>query len=125
MDAVSRADIYRGMLKETGDWSFLRYIIDWMTVGVAFSWSKKASGFIPFRFPERIKTAASTKEEREMLEETGRRISEKCHLSISRAIVEVLPYLRIIFQNNPKMGEKIARWLNLTDKMVAYIVKWK
>jgi len=125
MDAISRADIYRGMLKETGDWSFLRYIIDWMTVGVAFSWSKKASGFVPFRFPERIKAAASTKEEREMLEEIGSRIGEKCHLSISRAIVEVLPYLRIILQNNPKMGEKIARWLNLTDKMVAYIVKWK
>ncbi|MEM1515319.1 MAG: replication factor C large subunit [Candidatus Bathyarchaeia archaeon] len=123
MDAISRADLYRGMLKETGDYSFLRYIIDWMTAGVAFSWSRKATGWVPFRFPERIKTASVTKEEREMLEEIGKRIRRKCHLSSSRAIVEVLPYLVIILQNNPRMGKRIARWLNLTDEMVSFIMK--
>lgn len=123
MDAISRADMYRGAIKETGDWSFLRYVIDLMTAGVAFSWSKKSSGWTPFRFPERIKTAAATKEEREMLEEIGKRIGKKCHLSSSRAIVEVLPYLAIILHNNPKMGKKIARWLNLTDEMISFIMK--
>ncbi|MBS7605493.1 MAG: replication factor C large subunit [Candidatus Bathyarchaeia archaeon] len=123
MDAISKADLYRGMLKETGDWSFLRYIIDWMTAGVAFSWSRKATGWVPFKFPERIKTASATKEEREMLEEIGRRIGKKCHLSASRAIVEVLPYLTIILQNNPRMGKRIARWLNLTDDMISFIMK--
>ncbi|MEM1602079.1 MAG: replication factor C large subunit [Candidatus Bathyarchaeia archaeon] len=122
MDALAKADIYRGALKETGDWSFLRYIIDLMTAGVAFSWSRKASGWVPFKFPERIKIASATKEEREMLEEIGKRIGKKCHLSSSRAIVEVLPYLRIILQNNPKVGKRIARWLNLTDEMVSYIL---
>ncbi|MCX8171660.1 MAG: replication factor C large subunit, partial [Candidatus Bathyarchaeota archaeon] len=121
IDALARADVYRGILKETGDWSFLPYIIDLMTAGVAFSWSKKSSGWIPFRFPERIKVASSTKEERELLEEIGRRIGKKCHMSSSRAIVEVLPYLRIILQNNPEVGNRIARWLNLTEEMVSYI----
>ncbi|MCD6465066.1 hypothetical protein J7L27_01700, partial [Candidatus Bathyarchaeota archaeon] len=58
---------------------------------------------------------------RGMLNEIGRRIGRKCHLSSSRAIVEVLPYLRIIFENNPEMARGIARWLNLNDEMVAYI----
>lgn len=123
MDAISRADLYRGMLKETGDYSFLRYMIDWMTAGVAFSWSRKAAGWVPFRFPERIKTASITKEEREMLEEIGKSIGKRCHLSSSRAIVEVLPYLAIILQNNPKIGKRIAGWLNLTDDMVSFIMK--
>ncbi|MEM2028706.1 MAG: replication factor C large subunit [Candidatus Bathyarchaeia archaeon] len=121
MDALAKADIYRGILKETGDWSFLRYITDLMTGGVAFSWSKKSPGWTPFRFPERIKIASSTKEERELLEEIGRRIGKKCHISSSRAIVEVLPYLRIILQNNPKIGKRIAKWLNLSEEMVSYI----
>jgi len=123
MDALSKADIYRGMLKETGDWSFLRYIIDLMTAGVAFSWSRKAAGWVPFKFPERIKVASATKEERKILEEIGRRIGKKCHLSTSRSIVEVLPYLRIILLNNPKMGKRIAKWLNLDEEMVSYITK--
>ncbi|MBS7639033.1 MAG: replication factor C large subunit [Candidatus Bathyarchaeia archaeon] len=121
MDALSKADIYRGRIKETQDWSLIRYVIDLMTAGVASSWSRKSSGWVPFKFPERIKMASTSKEERDLLSEIGRRIGRKCHLSSSRAIKEVLPYLRIIFQNNPKMGKGIARWLDLNDEMIAYI----
>lgn len=121
MDALSKADVYRGRIKETQDWSFIRYVIDLMTAGVASSWSRKSSGWVPFKFPERIRMASTSKEERDLLSEIGRRIGRKCHLSSSRAIKEVLPYLRIIFQNNPKMGRGIARWLDLSDEMIAYI----
>ena len=121
MDALSKADIYRGRIKETQDWSLIRYVIDLMTAGVASSWSRKSSGWVPFKFPERIKMASTSKEERDLLSEIGRRIGRKCHLSSSRAIKEVLPYLRIIFQNNPKIGKGIARWLDLNDEMIAYI----
>ena len=121
MEALAKADIYRKRIIDTQDWGFLRYFIDLMSAGVAASWSKKSSGWIPFRFPERIKMASASKKERGMLNEIGRRIGRKCHLSSSRAIVEVLPYLRIIFENNPEMARGIARWLNLNDEMVAYI----
>lgn len=121
MDMLAKADVYRGRVKETQDWTFLRYVIDLMTAGVASSWSKKSAGWTPFKFPERIKTASSSKEERMLLSEIGRRIGRKCHLSSSRAVREVLPYLRVIFQNNPKMAKGIARWLDLTDEMIAYI----
>jgi replication factor C large subunit len=121
MDMLAKADVYRGRVKETQDWTFLRYVIDLMTAGVASSWSKKSAGWTPFKFPERIKTASFSKEERMLLSEIGRRIGRKCHLSSSRAMREVLPYLRVIFQNNPKMAKGIARWLDLTDEMIAYI----
>jgi replication factor C large subunit len=121
MDMLAKADVYRGRVKETQDWTFLRYVIDLMTAGVASSWSKKSAGWTPFKFPERIKTASFSKEERMLLSEIGRRIGRKCHLSSSRAVREVLPYLRVIFQNNPKMAKGIARWLDLTDEMIAYI----
>ncbi|MBS7607161.1 MAG: replication factor C large subunit [Candidatus Bathyarchaeia archaeon] len=123
MDALSKADIYRGRIKETQDWSLIRYVIDLMTAGVASSWSKKSTGWTPFKFPERIKIASASKEERDMLAEIGKRIGRKCHLSSSRAIKEVLPYLRIIFQNNPKMGRGIAKWLDLNDEMITYITE--
>jgi replication factor C large subunit len=121
MDMLAKADVYRGRIKETQDWTFLRYVIDLMTAGVASSWSKKSTGWTPFKFPERIKTASTSKEERTLLSEISRKIGRKCHLSSSRAVREVLPYLRVIFQNNPKMANGIARWLDLTNEMVAYI----
>lgn len=121
IDMLAKADVYRKRVKETQDWTFLRYVIDLMTVGVASSWSRKSAGWTPFRFPERIKEASISKEERMLLSEISRRIGRKCHLSSSRAAREVLPYLRIIFQSNPKMTRGIARWLDLTDEMVSYI----
>ncbi len=121
MDMLAKADIYRRRVKETQDWTFLRYVIDLMTAGVALSWSRKSAGWTPFRFPERIKKASISKEERALLSEISRRIGRKCHLSSSRAVREVLPYLRVIFQSNQKMTRGIARWLDLTDEMVAYI----
>ena len=56
-----------------------------------------------------------------MLAEIGKKIGRKCHISSSRAIKEVLPYIRVIFQTNPKMAEGIAKWLNLSDGMITYI----
>lgn len=121
MEALAKADVYRKRIVETQDWGFLRYFIDLMSAGVVVSWSRKSSGWIPFRFPERIRMASTLKSERDMLNEIGRRIGRKCHLSSSRAIVEVLPYLRIIFENDPEKAKKIAKWLNLDDEMITYI----
>ncbi len=121
MDMLSKADVYRGRVKKTQDWSFIRYVIDLMTAGVASSWSKKSPGWVPFKFPGRIKMVSSSKEERKMLAEIGKRIGRKCHVSSSRAIKEILPYIRIIFQTNPKMAKGIAKWLNLDNEMIAYI----
>ena len=121
MDMLSRADVYRGRIKKTQDWSFIRYVIDLMTAGVASSWSRKSPGWVPFRFPGRIKMASSSKREREMLAEIGKRIGRKCHISSSRAIKEILPYIRVMFQTNPKIAKGIAKWLNLNNEMIAYI----
>ena len=121
MDMLSKADVYRGRVKKTQDWSFIRYVIDLMTAGVASSWSRKSPGWVPFRFPGRIKMASSSKREREMLTEIGKRIGRKCHISSSRAIKEVLPYIRIMFQTNPEKAKGIAKWLNLNNGMIAYI----
>jgi len=49
------------------------------------------------------------------------RISEKCHLSRAKALKYYLPYLKAIFKLNPEEGERIARWLDLTDDMVSYL----
>jgi len=125
MDMLAKADIYRGRINKTQNWAFLRYVIDLMTAGVAASWSKKAVGWVPFRFPERIRAASATKEERALLGEIGRKIGKKCHISSTRAIKEILPYLRIILWNNPKMGKGIAKWLDLDKEMLTYITEGK
>jgi len=126
MDALSMADVYRGRIRATQDWSFMRYIIDFMTAGVAMARQKsKISGWIPFKFPQRIKMLSRSKAERGIQLRIGFRIRRRCHFSASRATKEVLPYLKIIFRNNVRMAAGIARWLDLDEEMIAYLAENK
>ncbi|RLF23475.1 MAG: replication factor C large subunit, partial [Thermoprotei archaeon] len=54
--------------------------------------------------------------------EICRRIASKCHVSRKCANAEVLPFLRVIFEGNPKMAAGIAKWLDLSEDMIRFIV---
>jgi len=126
MDALAMADVYRGRIHASQDWSYLRYVIDFMTAGVALArQNSKVSGWIPFKFPSRIMMLSRSKAQRALLKRIGLKIRRKCHISAARASKEVLPYLRIIFKNDVHMAAGIAKWLDLDEEMVEYIVGTK
>ncbi len=122
MNYLSQADLYRGRIRITQNWRLLRYVIDFMTAGVAMSrqWSKP-SGWVPYRFPERIRWLSRTRSERQMQSRIGMKIKKKCHISASRAAKEILPYLRVMLENDAKMVAGMAKWFDLDDDMVKYL----
>jgi len=123
MDALSMADVYRGRIRLTQDWSFMRYVIDYLTAGVAMArQNTKIHGWIPFKFPERIQMLSRSKAERAAQLNIGYKIKRKCHISAVRATKEVLPYLRIIFKNNAEMAAGLAKWLDLDQEMIESLV---
>jgi len=124
MDALSIADVYRGRIRSTRDWSFTRYVVDFMTAGVAMArQNTRASGWTPFRFPTRIQMLSRSRADRATKLSIGRKIKRKCHISALRASKQVLPYLKIIFKNDVKMAAGLAKWLDLDPEMVAYIAE--
>lgn len=126
MDALSLADVYRGRIRSTRSWKFTRYFLDLMTAGVAMAKRKtKPSGWIPFNFPKRIRALSRSKAQRKFELEIGRKIKRKSHISAYRASKEILPYIRVIFENNVNMAAGIASWLDLDAEMIKYIVSGK
>ena len=122
MDALSMADVFRGQVRATQDWKLTRYVVDFMSAGVAMSRQySKHGGWIPFRFPERIKWLSATRAERQIKATIGLKVKKRCHISAIRAIKEFLPYLRIIFKNDAAMAADIAKWLVLDADMVEYL----
>jgi len=122
MDALSLADIYRRRIRSTQNWSLLRYVLDFMTAGVAVARERtKPSGWIPFRFPQKLQWLSRTKAERALRSAIGMKIRRKCHISSMRAVREVLPYVRIIFESNPEMAAGVAKWLDLDETMIDYL----
>lgn len=123
MDALSMADVYRGRIRTSQDWSFTRYVVDYMTAGVAMArQNTKTRGWIPFRFPQRIQMLSRSKADRAMRLSIGQKIKRRSHISAFRASREIVPYLKVIFKNNVVMATGISKWLELDPEMVAYLV---
>jgi replication factor C large subunit len=122
MDALAMADIYRGRIRRTQDWSMMRYVVDYMTGGIAVArTNSKVSGWIPFKFPGRIMMLSRSRGDRATRLDIGKKIKRKCHISAVRASKEFLPYLRIIFKNDAEMAAGIAKWLELETEMIENI----
>jgi len=126
MDALSLADVYRGRIRATQNWSLMRYVIDYMTAGVAMArQNTKTHGWIPFKFPGRIRMLSRSKAERAMQLRIGYNVKRRCHISAVRASKVILPYLRIVFKNDTSMAAGLAKWLNLNQEMVEYLAGTK
>jgi replication factor C large subunit len=119
---LALADIYRKRIRDTQYWTLLKYVIDFMSSGVAVSRQRtKSSGWIPFRFPEKIRLLSRTKGERALQKSIGMKIRKRCHISATRSSKEVMPYLKIIFENNPEMAAGLSDWLDLDEDMIEYL----
>lgn len=122
MGSLATADLYRGRIRRSQDWTLTRYVIDFMTAGVAMAREKTTpAGFVPLRFPERIKMLSKTRSERQLQGQIGLKIKKRCHISANRATKEILPYLRIIFENDAKMAAGLVKWLDLDETMTEYL----
>ncbi|MCW4051679.1 MAG: replication factor C large subunit [Candidatus Bathyarchaeota archaeon] len=122
MEALARADLYRARIRRTRNWKLTRYFVDLMTAGVAMARNQsKPSGWIPFRFPQRMRMLSTGRGERVMKGNIGRKIGRRMHLSISLAEKDVLPYLKVIFENNPAMSAGLSRWFDFKQEEINYL----
>jgi replication factor C large subunit len=123
MDALSVADVYRGRIRATQNWGLLRYVMDYMTAGVSLSRKNtRTSGWVPFKFPQRIQMLSRSRAERAMKMSIGAKVKHKNHISAKRASKEVIPFLKIMFNNNAEIAAGMAKWLDLSQEMVEYLV---
>jgi len=126
MDSLATADLYRGRIMRSQNWVLTRYVVDFMTAGVAMARERtQPAGFVPLRFPERIRKLSQTRAERQMQVAIGLKIKRRCHISARRATKEILPYLKIVFENNAEMAAGLAKWLDLDEAMIEYLAGGK
>jgi replication factor C large subunit len=126
MTALAAADLYRGRIRRTRNWKLMRYEIDLMTAGVAMARVRsRPSGWIPFRFPQRIKSLAASRAERRKKTEISKKIKERMHVSTTVAKKDVLPYLKIIFESDLQMAAGLAAWLKFAEEEVTYVAGGK
>ncbi|MEM4568316.1 MAG: replication factor C large subunit [Thermofilaceae archaeon] len=112
-DALSKADVMLARIKRRQAWTLLPYALDLMTVGVASARDKPPFKFVKYEFPKKLRLLASTKEEREEKLRVFRAIARACHTSLRTVILEVAPFLKLICENDPERGSRIAESLGI------------
>ena len=120
-EALARADIMLARTKRKSAWELLSYVFDLAGPGVALARRRSKFRWVKYQFPQRIALMAKTKEVREARNALAEALASRLLMSRRRVLTEVIPFLRIIFEERPDHAAKIAMAYNLTDNMVRYL----
>ncbi len=124
-DVLSWADIYNRRANTTQAWHLMKYMTA-LTASVPLAAKKGLKSFVRgMTFPLSVKMASVTKEKREYFGNICRKIARRCHLSTKGAMHDIVPYLKIILEANPKYGKKIARSLGLSSDEINFLITGK
>ena len=74
-----------------------------------------------FRPPQLVWRYRRTWASRRRRRSVAGRVAEKCHVSTREAVAEVIPLMKVIYQDDPSMAEGISRWLDLEDKEAEWL----
>jgi len=121
MEFLAKADIYLAEARRSQSWRLLPYALDMMSAGVATSKVRTRPAWTPMRFPQRIMKLSATRGLRATQRKIAGKVSHKTHVSSNTALSGIMPYLRVIFDDNPKMASDIEDWLNLEDDEIMFL----
>ncbi len=122
-EAISKADVFNGRIKRWQYWRLLTYINDLLTGGVAVSKKQKNKAVIKYKPTSRILKLYIAKMRYMKREAIAQKIAEKTRTSTKRAKQDILPYMKIIFQNNKKEAQRIAEELELDREEIDWLKK--
>jgi hypothetical protein len=63
-----------------------------------------------------------TKAERGKREGVCAKIGSRCHVSLRVANRDFIPFLKVIFKNDPVLASQTAQWLSLGKDDIGYLV---
>jgi replication factor C large subunit len=118
-DRLSRADLFKGRMMHRQEWTLLKYIYAYMTVGVALSKEEKYAGWTKYGYPSTIRRMGQSQATRAKRDSVGEKIGDELHMSVQEA-TDMLPVLQILFQDDG-LRENIVTQLELEDDEVEFI----
>lgn len=116
-DRLSRCDIFEGRIRKSY-WGYLRYVLDFMSAGVALSKKAPYRKFTKYQFPKYLRAMAQTSERRAMLKAIGKKIGSKTHDSWKFALI----YLTVLKGLGEKNKEALSNFYDFDEDELAFIL---
>lgn len=118
-DNLSKADINYARIRGS-NWVLLKYVFDYLTVGVAYSKKDReiSGGYTPFQFP-RVMRMYTTKN-KTLQKSVVEKMKEKIHCSKRIILRDYLPFLLIIAKTN-KCTTDLIKHFGFTLEEMKYL----
>ncbi len=113
---ISQADVFNGRIRSTQNWKLLKYVYLLSTVGVALGKEEKYEGWTRYQYPSKIQRMGASRASRNKLQELGKKLGERLHVS-SKDSKQMMPFLSRVIAHNPEVAEQ----LDLSDEQVEFI----
>jgi len=120
-DMLSRADVMQERIKRVQHWRFLVYVNAYLTAGIAVAKDAKYQKFTQYRPTTRILKLWQAKQKYERRKAIAAKVGAKTHTSSKDALQVYVPYLKIMFQKDKAMAERLAEELDLEKEEVAWL----
>jgi hypothetical protein len=99
-DALRQADMFKGRIRGS-KWILLKYVIDYITIGVAYSKTEKQDfKYTPYQYPKAIKELTNNKKDRIILKSILSKLQTHIHASKKIISRDYIPLLKIIAKTN-------------------------
>ncbi len=120
-EALARADQYLGRIRKTQSWDLLSYVFDLSGPGVMLAKKRSKFRWVKYQYPQKIALLAKTREIREVRDALAAYLATRLHTSRNTIKKDVLPFLMVIFKENPEYAARIALAYNMTSRMIEYL----
>jgi replication factor C large subunit len=117
MDALSRADVFRGRIHRQQHWRFMVYEYFFLGAGVAASKKSIKTGWVTYRKPTRVLKIWLQNQRNEKKKTICKKYAHHVHISSKQAMKEFLLIKQIL--KNAKVREEIK----LSEEEIAYLDK--
>lgn len=117
-NALSRADVFDGRIRNRQYWGYLRYSSDLMTAGVALG-AESNNSFVKYQYPGVIKKLAISKMRRASEKKILEKIKPRVHASTKRCRSYV-PTLSMLAAN-PENRESLAHYFDFDEEDLAFL----
>ncbi|MDG6220156.1 MAG: replication factor C large subunit [Candidatus Thermoplasmatota archaeon] len=115
-DCLARADIFLTRASRKNHYGLWPYATFMMTGGVAVSKRSRYKSTERFNFPSWLIKMSRSKEDRGVRTSVVTKLGKLCHASQADVIDDILPYMQLLFRNDPEFRHHLSYTLSFNDR---------
>jgi len=122
---LARADVMLGRVMRRQYFGYWSYASDLISFGMCAAKAKSYHGFIRYQFPGYLLKMGRSKAMRAAKQSVGLKLGSVCHTSAYFSIIDIMPYVRQLFQNDQEFRLAAMSIFDFDEEDAAFLLEEK